>query len=228
MKLTKLKTSLLGTLLALSFAIPATASAVIPTTGGDAIFIAPPADVTQNVTVSNDDFFVFFEGTSTLGGPLSVDISAPGIYTRNNLPAVSTLPSGMEVNSYYFHFDSVGSSIAKTVGEVVFPNDVLGIIITEPLLDASDAVVGAAGTLYPTGAFDRGFDALPLPSTGVFDSVELDVALRQLDIAWEVSFGFDAIRVITRTPEPSTYATMGLFLIAAFALKRRQTSTQSL
>lgn len=187
-------------------------------TSGDGVVIGAPPSVTQGSLVKPGKIFAFFEGVSRFKAPLAVDISSPGTYTLATLPGASALPGGMEVASYYLHMDS-GGPFSKASAKFGFENEILGIIVTASNLDKSD-FLGASGTDYPTGVSHRGWEK-------TFDSLELDSGLRTLAVNLAVSTGIDNIRVITRTPEPSTYGVLGLFLIAAFAMKKRQAASLS-
>jgi hypothetical protein len=203
--------------------ISAGSLAAISTTD-DILLIGAPGSVVQGSLEANDTIYLFFESEGTLpGSGLEVDITAPGTYTGAGTNANSTIFG--EYRSYLLHFDPVGDDggLQFAVGEVTFDEDIIGIIIDAVDLDGSDATVGAPGTAYPVADGTRGLD------NG--DTLDWEITLlgpRSLDVALLTSsFGMDQVRVITRAPEPGTYATLGMFLLFAACAKRRRAQSPS-
>src|SRR5258708_13127474 len=89
---------------------------------------------------------------ATWGG--AGDATAVGTYSSVASLTPGTISAGTLVDSYYLHADPVGASQnvgQLEAGEVTFPTNVLGLIVLDPGLSASDAAVGAPGTSYPPG-----------------------------------------------------------------------------
>src|SRR5258708_32912148 len=89
---------------------------------------------------------------STTG--VAVDATAVGTYSSVASLTPGTISAGTLVDSYYLHADPVGASQnvgQLEAGEVTFPTNVLGLIVLQPRLSASDAAGGAPGTSYPPG-----------------------------------------------------------------------------
>jgi hypothetical protein len=158
---------------------------------------------------------VFFESKLIPGAAIPVDVAAPnGVYGLNNTAPGSV--SGYEVASYFIHFDPVGSTLSSAISEITFNHDIVGLIFLDSTLDATD-YLGAAGTAYPTGTANRGFEAGSFP-----DSITwLGTSQNSIDINLIASSGIDQVRVITRTPEPETYVILAMGLMLACVARRR-------
>jgi hypothetical protein len=197
--------------------------AAISTTA-DVMLIGAPATVVQGNLESNDTIFLFQESVGTLPvGGLEVDITSPGSYTGTGTNPNSSIFG--EYRSYLFHMDPIGiTGGGFASGQVTFDEDIIGIIIDAADLEISDAIVGAPGTAYPIADGTRGLETDD-------DRIDWTVSLlgpRVLDIRLGTAqFASDQVRVITRAPEPGTYATLGMFLLFAVCAKRRRTQSTS-
>jgi len=121
--------------------------------------IDPPGSVIFDALESNSAIRMFAERENfTLPSDVSVNISRPGTCDSTASLSPSSVPSGTVVNCYFLHFDPVGSGPAETSGTVTFGAKVLGLIVLDGALNASDKVLGAPGTRYPTGQTSRGFE----------------------------------------------------------------------
>ncbi len=162
-----------------------------------------------------------------LGAPLQVDISDPGIpgvYSTGDSYAPGVIPAGTRVSSFFIHYDTPGVNVGEGEFLINTDADILGVILTDNLLDASDPILGNAGTIYPTGLQLRGTTSDPTEgndkvTVGFFN----DVTSRTLIINMQVGAVLDQIRVITAVPEPSgiVLAAMALGSLALFARRRR-------
>jgi hypothetical protein len=95
----------------------------------------------------------------SLPSPVKVDITAPGRYEGDFTSTSKTISAGVEVDSYFLHFDPVRSQNTATGGQVIkFSDEILGIICLDAQLDASDSVLGISNTVYATGQASRGFE----------------------------------------------------------------------
>jgi hypothetical protein len=159
-------------------------------------------EVTKNMVVANGNLTpgnfshptrirIFREQLNLeLIAPLSVDAQAPGTYGTPLTPGI--IPAGTFVSSFLIHSDPGGT--AHLTGTVHFDQNILGVILQKPSLDASDPALAIAGVTYPTGNGARG---LELSGGGSLDQVVL--SHRQLDLDLFNSSGFDEIRVILRS-----------------------------
>ena len=208
-------------LLVWTFAMSATQSRAALMITGDITLITPPTSVVLNALTSNTEIFLFPERQNlVLSSDLLVDITSPGTYVAP--VTAGAISAGTTINSFFLHFDTVASTSAEIspppVSSVTFMNPILGIIVFDATLDASDPIAGLGAVAYPTGLTNRGLE-LGAPN---FDQVTLSADLRTLTIdRLRVSTVHDQIRVIT-TPEPSTFVllTLGLLFLARFSASR--------
>jgi hypothetical protein len=187
------------------------------TLSGDVVEIAAPAApaVLSGALQSDSEMRVFFESKFLPGAAIPVDVASPGgIYGNNNTSPGSV--SGFEVSSYFVHFDPVTSAIGRA--SISFDHDIVGLILTDATLDATDSL-GAVGTAYPTGLFGRRVEGGGvLGGEGV---TWLGSSPNTIDLFFGAGPVIDQVRVITRTPEPQTYITLGMGLLLAAVARRR-------
>lgn len=142
-----------------------------------------------------------------LPSAVAVNISKPGSYaTGAEYTAATglTIPAGTVVDSDYIVHDRVISGTTPG-GEITFPGEVMGLIVTLKELNASDPVLGAEGTFYPTGAgWARGLE-------GGEDKLSLGSNLRTLtiDSLNAVSIIGDHMRVV-RKPSVGVGSSYGM------------------
>ena len=155
-----------------AFALPAGAS--IGSVSGEIVQIAPPPSVLFGALQSDDHMFAFDEQQNvTLAAALPVDISQPGQYGPDcgcDPLTPGAISAGTTVSSLFVHADPIGTKKPSTVldATIVTTTPIIGIEVcgaAKPSvcggnhgLDASDAVLGAPGTQYPTGVFGRGMN----------------------------------------------------------------------
>lgn len=184
---------------------------IVGTTGDVSdVSITPPTSVVQDATTSNTDIFLFPEASQLiLPAPISVDVSVPGTYifaaSAPYTPGV--IPAGTTVDSYFLNFDLLTNGVNTGAGgSVIFNCPVIGIIALTASLDASDAVLGRVGTMYPTGtAPKRGLDieeSVILSADRLEVTVNLEIQpITRVDGA---DASFDQVRVITQCPPLGT------------------------
>lgn len=129
------------------------------TTTGQVLAISAPPTVELQKLESDTSLFLFAERSQApLPLAVRVDISQPGAYSQTPSLTPMVIPRGTVVNTYYGHFDCVGTpQVFKHVrGTVTFANPVLGVAFGDETLRASD-FLGVPGTAYPQAG--RGFDA---------------------------------------------------------------------
>ncbi|MBX3359834.1 MAG: hypothetical protein KF705_00105 [Phycisphaeraceae bacterium] len=201
------------------------ASADIISVGGAATLIPRPADATLGALESDTTAFVWNEAQSvTLGSPITIDASAPGLYESILDFETTTLPAGSVVSSHLIHFDTVGSELHWVNGSVVFDSDIIGVIAWnrpgQRHLGESDATFGLDTLLEPgrdrRGVFDDGDGTVPGDET-----FTISADRRTLSFNLGVSFPYDHIRVITAVPSPATLPVMAALGLGA--MRRRRT-----
>lgn len=190
---------MISTLLLVGFSASPNSFAAIDSVGGNVVEITPPADVSEGVLEDNTDVIIFQEKENyVLENDVDVEITEDGIHNSAN-PGLSpaTLSTGNVVNSYYIHADKVGSNnnFISFSGSVTFDNDIIGVIIYDDKLDASDVELGAAGTTYDATDVNRGLDWIVNPS-GNPDSFTISGNTLTVN-NFRVANVQDAIRVIT-------------------------------
>ncbi|MBX7075326.1 MAG: hypothetical protein K1X71_19465 [Pirellulales bacterium] len=173
-----------------------------PASSAALIVIGAPPSVQSNALTSNPDMFLFFESQQTLANPLPVDIINPGLYGKANPNALGLIPQGTVVQSYLLHRETDRNTFSSILGGWTAPNNILGIIVSDSLLDATDASLGNPGTLYPTGLAYRGAEfAFPITPDTLFWNANL------LNILFNSSAAavMDQVRIIVAVPEPSMF-----------------------
>jgi len=120
-----------------------------------------PQTVVPNQSHESDtEIFGFVEREGyVLPAPLKVDITQPGVYDSSYGSTSSTIAEGTPVDSYYLKFDPVGSNNRTiTDGSITFSSPIIGVIVTDQTLKASDPILGNTDTAYPSNQRARGFE----------------------------------------------------------------------
>ena len=177
-----------------------------------------PASVVPNTAAaeSDTDAIAFLEKTMVLGSDLSANAAVAG--TTYNSAVGTTISSGTFVSSFFIHADKVGagSAVVTYNGAVTFSQKILGVIAIAADHDASDSILGRAGTTYGTGDNDRQWEF----SGGEFFSISNDGKTIRFSNA--LNTNADQLRVVTEgVPEPATMSLLGLGA-AAFIARRRK------
>ncbi|HEX2042962.1 MAG TPA: hypothetical protein VHF24_10035 [Acidimicrobiales bacterium] len=168
--------------------------------GGSATLLpAPPPSVDLDQLTSNTQAFVFAERTCfILPTNLRVDVVNPvGTFTQTTTQP-GTIPTGTPVDSYYVHTDIPGTTgQASFTGALVFDRPVIGLVYRIPTLNASDPIVGAPGTTYPsTATWARGYEEET-------DTVTVSADRRTVTFNNRIFEWQDELRIITEgTCEP--------------------------
>src|SRR5947209_178721 len=180
-------------------AIPSGASGIIDGSGS-VVEVTPPPDLRPGQFEDPQRFRLIQEShLRSLTAPLVVDFTAPGLYdTAGAFPLIRPVTAaGTVVDSYLLHADPIGQPQPGTLfsASLTFDTDILAVEVTDAGLDAGDPLVGAVGTLYPTGVASRGFEIPAGPSS--VDSVRLGADRRTVDISVITSTVTDEIRIVT-------------------------------
>jgi hypothetical protein len=189
------------------------------TTTGDVTQVAPPPSLELDAFVSNTTIWLIEEAGVVLATDLAVDLTLPGTYNDPAQITPGIIPAGTVVRSYITHFDSIDTQLVlNRSGSITFDTDILGVMILDATLDASDPVVGLASVVYPTGLVFRGTEI----STQFPESVSLvDNRTFRIDRIG-VDLVSDSLRIITIVPEPGTASLLaiGLSLLALHGRRR--------
>jgi len=171
-----------------------TASGEITSVGGDVQLITPPLPPAQDGVM-----WAFNEQQNvTLAADLEVDATQPGLYDENSDLIQAVIPAGVKVNSHYVHSDQEGLSGPDLNGSVTFENMILGVIVNDGNLHASDTL-GAPNTQYPGFLSDRG------PELGILSSDWFSISpdRRTVTMHANTGLGVDDWRVVTTAPIPA-------------------------
>jgi len=172
-----------------SYRIAGCSVSVVP----NVVEIEPPMSAVFNDLEDNKQIRGFRERVAyELPSNVTVDISEPGRYDRNYAQTSKVIPAGTVINSFFLHFDSIGSQSTTSSGALSFESEILGVIVTDGSLDATDKVLGAPGTTYETGRNNRGFE-------NKAEIVVLEQDRRTFTIErFKISFPGEDVRILTR------------------------------
>lgn len=140
---------------ALSLAALATsaASASVTFAAGQAQIISPPPSCIPGA-LSGFNAFAWNEQTNVTLTNQPVDmINNPG----SSGSAVSGFVSG-PFDSHFISYENIPGVVSAT-GSFTFSGNIIAVIFTQPLLDITDAPLGAGSTIYPTGYTFRGLNS---------------------------------------------------------------------
>jgi hypothetical protein len=183
---------------------------IVNTIGGSQV--AAPVDATLNV-VEGTEGFVFVEQDLVKVQELNVDHDGSAGTFLDNTDLIGTTLTG-SYSVYFMHMDAPGNGPQDYDFTVEFAQEIKGVILKDATLDATDAVLGNPGTLYPTGLTNRGWE-----DTGP-DGFEVSISGNTLRYTGRVTSPLDSVRVLTNpVPEPTTMAALGL---GGLALLRRR------
>ena len=157
----------------------------------------------------NDDFIMLInEGAGIiLNHDLKVDMDSPSLYPddfhgkfkQKTLKGI--IPKNTRITSYLLQLDPYGNSaneIVKRSGTITFASPVLGIIIRDKNLLATDSYLGAPNTAYPNLAIMTDKEKEQTRGIGELerDMVYLSKDRRTISVNWVAGKGADAIRIL--------------------------------
>ncbi len=219
--------SLMLTSFALVFSSPhsALAQGVVSSTNVN-LFPSAPPNVQQGKITSNTLTTAFQEKQNlTLTNALNVDISTPGTFATTVSLTPGTLAAGTQIDSFLFYTDPTSNTgITQFTGSLTFNRNILGLIVLSGSQDSTDALLGAAGTVYPSSVSNRGLEFQAASG----DTITLSNNDQTLNYTFNTGNSVDEVRVITSAavPEASTIMSLGLLLAlglgGVMATKKRQ------
>ncbi len=168
---------------------------VIPDLTGAMTWLDPtPASVVGGALESNGEIRVIPEQVNLLlPSDVTVDTLKQRFYSSGSQLSPVTLRAGLVVNSYLLHGDRLGATNANVAGTITFDSDIVGVIVTQGRLDATDGILGRADMTYPVGG-DRGLDF------SFTDRITIHSDLRRITLSLRLSTSIDQVRVITLGP----------------------------
>ncbi|MBI1730843.1 hypothetical protein HY229_07875 [Candidatus Acetothermia bacterium] len=188
----------------LSIGLLATVWASVVSTSGDIVQVAAPSSVQEGAMESNTTLKLFPEAKSlTLSQNVLVNLTGTGTFQNLTCIPTGTLLANSIVDSYFFHSDPVGvltdGGVSYT-GAVTFDHDVIGLLVTDKTLDASDSILGAPGVSYPKDDF-RGLEVVANN-----DRATIATDRRTLQLELHTFNKVDEVRVITLVSGPGIQA----------------------
>ena len=201
----------------------ASAASITATSAGVSVVDPAPASVAEGALESDVDLFAFLERTATLSSDIEVDIVTDGTYSGANVPN-STISAGTGYSSFFIQADPVGqpSNRISLTGTITFDQDILGIIISNDLLDDTDSILGSPTTTYipSSGQRNRALESS--------DSITINGNQLTLNLLRVTGDGVDQLRVLVAEPtatipEPTGIALFGLGLLAmgGYSMRRK-------
>lgn len=128
-----------------------------------------------------------------LTSDLTVDLAKPGTYSAESDLESSTISSGTKVNSYLLHLNEVPEGTGPLEGAAVFPNDIVGVIVTKKSLDTSDPTLGNSANRYPSDRSKRGVD------WDQHDEILVGEDRRRVEVHVGSNQGVDEIRIVSKS-----------------------------
>jgi hypothetical protein len=209
----------------------AVVTSVVPFSATPATLIAPPGSAGDGALAGGA--FVWEERNDmVLPVPLPVDsfgfgVGIPAAFqTATFATHPGVIPAGTTISSFILHFDTSTNQTPGTAAfQVQTDQDIIGVILKDATLDASDAIVGAP-TTYPLGLQYRGTASDPLEGgDNVIVGVPGDFALgysRVVNVfAMDVEGALDEVRIITAPHVPEPASGIAALLATAAILPKR-------
>ena len=169
-------------------------------TSGALRLLGYPRSLAEGELESLDTLFVLKERGGlrlAAGDSVQLEIMESGPVASASSLSPAVLPPGTWLNSHVIHLDPPASGLASARGSVTFDTNVLGLIVTDDGLEASDAVLHAPGVDYPYGLAGRGAELTGLAGG---DSIEISADRRTVTFVASAQSSLDQIRVITAVP----------------------------
>jgi hypothetical protein len=201
---------------------------IVSVSGATELVLNPPTSFIANTWESDTSIRVFAELTGVaLSQPISIDISATGQANSNALLSPAVLPIGTQVESYYVHYDPVGTTnIVNQSGSLTFDSNVIGILIgtvngtsvnsSDPnSLTLSTPFLGRPGFAYSDQITEF---------YNMSDSITLSADRRTVSYFFTAQILGDSIRIVTApssVPEPMSM-TLVLSGLGCIFLRRSQ------
>jgi len=196
----------LSAVLAISTA--SVAAALITGSSGSVIKLAAaPASVKLNALENATSTVAFDERQGvTLASAVAVDAVNPG--TFSSFPSgTATVAAGTVVDSHLIHSDIPSRSYtSRRNGTVTFATNIVGVIASTSRLAASDAALGAPGTLYAGTTTWRGLEGSGGES-GDSNGDKFTISADRKSISFDIrTLVMDEIRVLTGPSLSTTIA----------------------
>jgi hypothetical protein len=189
-------------------------------TTGTAQVVSAPESVVKGVWESNNRTRIFQEQSNmTLDEDVLVDITRPGVYGQPEDFTPETIGTGCVVDSYLLHQDAVGNRGNIFLhSSVTFDQDIVGLIMSNEALAATDPVLGADGTTYPSGS--EPLRSLDFPLS--MDEITISADRRTIHFDLQTKVALDHIRILTAAAVVPSPGSLVLLLLAGLTAARRR------
>lgn len=157
-----------------------------------------PSSLRENAVQSDRNIHLFLEATDvSLTHDVMVDIIEPGHYQDHQGLSVA-VQAGLKVDSYLIHWDPASRDKLTQIasGSVTFRRPVVGLIINEGRLSATDSIFGLAATEYATYLVSRGLET----ESDTGDTVALSQDRLTLQLGLCAPTTIDEIRILVVAP----------------------------
>jgi hypothetical protein len=209
--------------------LAASASAQVSNFIGNLQQDTAPLSLAAQAYESNGHISLISETMShVLADDLAVDASGTGLYDSSSVLSQSMIPGGTKVDSWMLHSDPVGvitswDNSLVLGGGVTFDRKILGVMVLDSSLDASDAEVGHAGTFYAISEH-RGMELDLYCPILKYDAFTISADEHSISMIMHTDRKIDEIRVITEAlgPIPAPGAAGLLGLGGLMAVRRRR------
>lgn len=195
--------------------LTAPVSGGVLSTSGDVVEHSVPASLELDAFEAEGEIRLLTESENlTLSEAVTANVTLPSTCDAPEDLTPGEIPAGTTITSYLLHFDPVSDDTTAS-GSVTFDERILGLIILSDDLFATDGLLGAPGTAYPTNQF-RGLGFGPNTTD---DTITLGDDRRTVTVDCEVSCVLDQTRVVL--PEPATLALLALGGLGVLVRRKR-------
>jgi hypothetical protein len=196
-------------------------------TQGAIAFVPPPVSVVPNDTEDDVNILFFVERADfVLPVDLPFDVHVPGPY--RTAPGIGgVVPAGTRVKIYFVHFDPVGTALVSKTAVLTLPEEIIGLAVESPTLDATDPIAGRTDIAYPN---PRAHFARALELNGE-DNFTFGPDRRTITLDLRTSSSSDQIRIIavsTSTRAPTVFAESARILPAPASVEPGMTESTTI
>lgn len=164
----------------------------------------PPTSVVLRELAQDQTIHVFRESQGvTLPQAVRVNFTLPGAYQKFDSPQY-LIPAQTRVDSYLVHYDTkTNSKLTFAQGKLIFPRRIVGVMINDQWLSATDRTLGHGGTQYDPNQPGRALEGHETENAQDQqpDGIEIGADGRTLRVRFGVKEAIDQIRVLIEAKE---------------------------
>jgi hypothetical protein len=178
--------------------VTVTTNAEVMSTSGDVTEVTSVPNAFEGGSEDNNNIRVFNERQRiTLNTAFLVDFPNTGMVTTEADLFEARILVDRPVSSHLFHSDPAGNQLHSYSGCATFNEEIIGLMLLDKELDASDDEFGLPGVTYQVDDL-RGI-GFRTSSSSSFDELEVSSDRRTICLDLRTAFQVDQIRVITST-----------------------------